>query len=101
MGKVQNRRLYLSTMPDSRLGCVVATGEVVGVLLTRFYRHMGRKTVPSGGVLQEMTARHATAKPVIGRLRHKFFNKTETERCSKLLVGNSLILSRDLFGVGA
>ena len=62
---------------------------------------MGRRTVTSGGILSEMTARHATAKPVIGRLRHKFFNKTDTNRASKLMVGNSLILSKDLFGAGA
>ena len=66
---------FLSSLPGSRLNCNVASGEVVGVLLTRFYRHMGRKTVPSGGVLQEMTARHATAVPVIGRLRHKFLTR--------------------------
>ena len=80
-------------MPEARLPCTIASGEVVGVLITKFYKHMGRRTLPSGGVLAEMTARHATAKPVISTLRHKFFNKTSTERASKLMVGNSLILS--------
>ena len=89
-----------ASLPDGMLQCG-ADGDTLDIHVTKVYRHMGRRTTAAGGVMQEMSARHGSASKATKKIKFKFYQKSEVAVDLKLQVGNTMVLSRELYGCGA
>ena len=94
-------RREASNLADCMLPVPLALSDKpIGMRIVSMYTHMGHRTSATGSAMPEIMWRHDTAKPVIRRVSYQLFVKSKVAVKKKLMVASSLMLSRELYGVG-